>query len=131
MGKRGNGEGSIFPIRKNGEVVGYRAAVKLDSGKRKYLRGRTREDVAKDMAKLLGDKAAGKTIPVGRQTLGVFLAGWLGRIKVRASTHESYTILVNHHIIPAFGKKDLAKLAPADVQKFLDTKLVEVNAKTK
>jgi integrase len=46
VAKKGNGEGSIYPHKRNGKSVGYRGAytVYTASGpKRRYVTGKTRE----------------------------------------------------------------------------------------
>ena len=48
--KRGNGEGSIYPVKdKSGRVIGYRGSYWIhtaEGSKRRYLSGKKREDVA-------------------------------------------------------------------------------------
>ena len=64
MGKRGNGEGSIYQREikrklKDGSVTStsvWCAAVSLDSGKRKIVYGKTRQDVGKKLTKALQRK---------------------------------------------------------------------------
>ena len=48
MAKKGNGEGSIYPHKKNGKKVGYRGAYWVHTAegpKRRYVSGKTRDDV--------------------------------------------------------------------------------------
>ena len=63
MAKRGNGEGSIYPVRgQDGKVKGYRAAYVVHTAKgprRRYLSGKRREDVRDKLAKALSDQVAG------------------------------------------------------------------------
>ena len=47
MAKKGNGEGSIYPHKKNGKKVGYRGAYWVHTAegpKRRYVSGKTREE---------------------------------------------------------------------------------------
>jgi DNA-binding NarL/FixJ family response regulator len=69
--KRGNGEGSIYPVRdKNGNVVGYRGSFWVhtaDGPKRRYLSGKRREDVAEFrevFARALGRALAAQSFDV-------------------------------------------------------------------
>ncbi len=48
MAKNGNGEGSIYPHKKNGKKVGYRGAYWVHTAegpKRRYVSGKTRDEV--------------------------------------------------------------------------------------
>ena len=66
MGKRGNGEGSIYLDSKTGR---YRASISLDGGRRKYFRGKTRAAVAKKLSAAL--EAHDKGLPPTDQKLTV------------------------------------------------------------
>src|SRR5215208_5203292 len=61
--KRGNGEGSIYPVKdKSGRVIGYRGSYWIhtaEGSKRRYLSGKKREDVADKLAKALSNRADG------------------------------------------------------------------------
>jgi len=116
MGKRGNGEGSIY---QDGRGV-WRASLSLEGGNRKYLSGRTRADVARKLASALRDVQHGLPLPGERLTLQAYLAGWLentvkpGR---RDGTYLLYASAVRLHIGPAIGKVPLARVGPQHVQK--------------
>lgn len=87
------------------------------SGKRRQafatVRG-TREDAEKKLTEMLRD--ADESIPPdpGRETVGVYLEGWLAsaRLKnrVRVRTLERYGQLLRRHVIPVIGGVKLAKL---------------------
>src|SRR5918999_3899641 len=100
MTKRGNGEGSIYPIRgKDGKVKGYRAAYVVytaDGMKRRYLSGKRREDVRDKLAKALSDRAEGLVSDSGALTVGEYLDRWLKDVRdtVRESTYERHNQLV-------------------------------------
>ncbi len=116
MGKRGNGEGSIY----QGARGLWRATVSLEGGKRKYLSGRTRQEVAKKLAAALHDAEHGLPLPGERLTLDKYLGEWLAntiRPGRRAGTHLLYETAVRVHIAPAIGKAPLAKVGPQHVQK--------------
>lgn len=125
MSRRGNGEGSIY---QDGRGL-WRAIVTLEGGRRKYLSGRTRAEVAKKLASALRDVHHGLPLPGERLTLETYLADWLANtIKPgrRAGTHLLYETAVRLHIAPTIGKTPLAKVGPAQVQK-LQTVLLAKN----
>lgn len=48
MAKNGNGEGSIYPHKRNGKKIGYRGAYWVHTAegpKRRYVTGKTRNEV--------------------------------------------------------------------------------------
>ena len=124
MARRGNGEGSIIR-RSDGRWCG---ALSLEGGRRKFLYGRTRHEVATRMAAALTDHEQGLLVTGKRQTLGQFLVRWLQdsvKPTVRPKTYTSYSQLLRIHILPALGAVPLAKLDPPHVQRFLNDKLAE------
>jgi integrase len=109
--KRGNGEGSIYPVKdKSGRVIGYRASYwvyTLGGPKRRYLSAKKREDVADKLAKALSDRADGLVFDDEDLTVEEYLKRWLSdsaRGSVRRSTYESYKRQVERYVIPAFGQ---------------------------
>ena len=119
--KRGNGEGSIYPI-KNGRVVGYRGAYwvhTVDGPKRRYLSGKRREKVADKLAKALADSQDGLVFDAEDMSVGDYLGRWLldsVRGSVRRSTFESYRRQVDRYLIPVIGRIKLTKLTHVHVQ---------------
>ncbi len=121
-GKRGNREGAIYQRHSDGL---WCAAVLQDTGKRKVLYGKTREEVADKLLAAMSDIRQGLPIPGQRLTLGRYLEQWLedaARPKVRASTYRSYEQLIRVHIAPALGRHQITKLTPQQVQAFLNEK---------
>ncbi|MFD7761334.1 tyrosine recombinase XerC [Streptomyces microflavus] len=125
-GKRGNGEGSIYPY-KNG-FAAYVWVTKPD-GKhaRKYAYGKTREEVHD---KWLALHAEAKKGPVAtrHRTLDAFLAYWLDSIvkpNLAPLSYVSYEGYVRLYITPHLGSKRLDKLTVRDVREWL-TKLSTV-----
>ncbi len=60
MGKNGNGEGSIYPHKRNGKKVGYRGAYvvqTLEGPKRRYVSGKTRDEVHDKLIEALGNRS--------------------------------------------------------------------------
>lgn len=122
MAKRGNGEGSIYPFKRDGVKVGYRGSYWVDTAggpKRKYITGKTREDVAEKLAKAISDRAGGLVFDAGVTTTGEYLTRWLPdsvRGTVRKSTYRSYKQVVNGQLVPGVGRLKLAKLRPDHVR---------------
>src|SRR5215216_2372133 len=129
MGRRGNGEGSIYPVRdKNGKIKGYRGAYIVHTAKgpkRKYLSGKKREHVADKLSKALSDRADGFVFDAGAMTVGEYLDRWLKDIQdtVRQSTYERYEYAIRPHIRPALGNIKLKDLTPAHVRWFYRDRL--------
>jgi integrase len=123
MGKRGNGEGSIYwQASKNR----WAAAVTVQAGKRRMLYGRTRQEVARKLATAVRDLEHGLPIPDGHVTVEKYLADWLeqsAKPKLKPSTFATYKGYLRAHIVPALGKHHLGKLAPHHVQQFLNERL--------
>jgi integrase len=120
--KRGNNEGSIFPYHGR-----WAAAVSLPGGRRKYMYGRTREEVRRLLAEALAARERGTLADARGLTVGVFLDNWLNEVvkpSVRPWTFKGYEVHVRLHIKPAIGRIALERLQPTDVQSL-------INAKTK
>jgi integrase len=116
MTKRGNGEGSIYQDSRGL----YRAAVSLPSGKRKYLSGKTRQDVAKKLNAAIETREKGLPLPGLRLSTAKYLNDWLEQAvkpSQKPLTYEKYDQVVRTHITPAIGKVPLARLNPEHVQK--------------
>src|ERR671916_3209887 len=91
--KRGNNEGSIYEHWRNGKKVGYRGAYTVHTAegrKRRYVSGKTREEVRRKLAKAMADRDSGLVFDAGSLTVGEYLDLWLGDLKatVRGSTYE-------------------------------------------
>jgi integrase len=124
--KNANGEGSIY--RANGQWVGAVSLGYRGGGKRqrKVVRGKTKEEVAKRVRKLLAARDEGQVIPTGSQTVGQFITVWLNDV-VRSGngprTYRTYEAIARNHVIPALGLIQLSKLTPQQVQAFITKKL--------
>ena len=122
MGRRGNGEGSIYR-RKDGR---WEAKYTAEGAKRRVLYGKTRKEVADKLAKALADRASGYTFDTENMTVGEYLDRWLNdsdKGSVRTSTYERHEQIVRLHLKPAFGRVKLSKLTPAQVQGLYRDKL--------
>ncbi|MEU9140416.1 site-specific integrase [Streptomyces sp. NPDC048404] len=125
-GKRGNGEGSIYPY-KNG-FAAYVWVTKPDGKRaRKYAYGKTREDVHEKWLALHAEAKKGPVVTRHR-TLAAFLAYWLDSIvkpNLAPLSYVSYEGYVRLYIAPHLGPKRLDKLTVRDVREWL-TKLATV-----
>jgi integrase len=125
MGKRrGHGEGGIYQRESDGR---WCAAVDLGyvngKRKRKMLYGRTRKEVADKLKALHRDQAAGMPIVSERLTVQQFLEIWLEqvvKVRNRPRTYENYAQIVQAHLIPAIGMRQLTKLTPEHVQALIN-----------
>ncbi len=126
--KRANREGSIFQ-RSDGRWSGVVEKDSLDGKRhRKYIYGRTREEVHERLTVLLRNKQQGLPIPDERVSLEHYLNRWLEDVvkpSVRTSTFIRYDGDVKYHFIPALGKIPLAKLTPQQLQNFYTEKARE------
>jgi integrase len=81
MSKNGNGEGSIYPYKRNGKKVGYRGSytVYTATGPKKvlHLRQKTREEVRQKLTKAMSDRDGGLVFDDGALTVGEHLERWL------------------------------------------------------
>lgn len=123
MGRRGNSEGSIYVWKRGGKKIGYRGSYFVDTAegpKRRYITGKTREDVAEKLAKAISDRDGGLVFDAGSLTAGEYLTRWLTdsvRGTVRSSTYRSYGRVVNGHLVCGIGREKLAKLRPDHIRR--------------
>ncbi|MFJ8057057.1 tyrosine recombinase XerC [Streptomyces sp. NPDC096142] len=120
-GKRGNGEGSIYPYRN-----GFAAYVWVDTPegkrKRKYVYGPTREEVHGKWIELHAEAKKGP-VATRHRTLAVFLAYWLTEIvkpNLAPLTYVSYEGSVRLYINPHLGAKRLDKLTVRDIREWIN-----------
>lgn len=125
MTRRGPHEGSIYQ-RQDGRWEGA-VHMGYENGKRvrRFRIGRTRAEVVAKLAIVLKARDESRPVPNQREKLGPFLRRWLDEVAkptIRASTYDSYDDIVTLHLIPGLGRIAIAKLTPAEVQAFLNTK---------
>ena len=118
--RRGKGEGSIYR-RKDGRWVGQYEV----NGKRRYVSGTTRAEVAKNLTKAIAERDAGLVFDAEGLTVGEYLARWLDTVRdtVKGDTWAGHEINVRVHLSPALGSTKLVKLNPFQVQSFYRRKL--------
>ncbi|MFD9265770.1 tyrosine recombinase XerC [Streptomyces goshikiensis] len=125
-GKRGNGEGSIYPY-KNGYAA-YVWVTKPDGKRaRKYAYGKTREEVHEKWLNLHAEAKKGP-VATRHRTVSAFLSYWLDSIvkpNLAPLSYVSYEGYVRLYIAPHLGTKRLDKLTVRDVREWL-TKLAAI-----
>lgn len=96
--KRSSGEGSIYQLPSGR----WRGLVTVNSKRLSFV-GNTKGEVASWIKKTANQVDNGLTYQSTKVTLGNYMAGWLVNIQssIRPATFRNYTILVNHHIVPA------------------------------
>jgi integrase len=120
--KRANGEGTIYQ-RKDGRYEGA-AFVPTTAGTNKRVRmyGRTREDVRRQLTKLLEQADQGIPAAAESWTLAKYLVYWLEHVvkpERKPRTYQGYEGVVRLYLIPELGNKRLAKLAARDARLFI------------
>ena len=125
MGRRGNGEGSIYFRKSDEKWVG---SITLENRKRRVFYGKTRKEVQEKLKVALREQQQGTLVTAPRQTLARFLTDWLENSQkqsVRPRTYERYEELVRLHIAPALGRYELQKLSAQHLQAFYAKKSEE------
>jgi integrase len=120
--RRGHGEGSIYR-RSDGR---WAAALSMEGGKRKFLYGKTRQEVIKRLREAQRLRGDGVPLPDERVTVREYLERWLEdsiRPKVRPWTYRGYEVHVRLHIVPELGSERLVKLTPQQVQRWINGRL--------
>ncbi len=78
--KRGNGEGSTYEHVRNGKKVGYRGAYTVytyEGPKRRYVTGKTREEVRQKLTRAMADRDGGYVFNDEGLTVEQYLTRWL------------------------------------------------------
>jgi integrase len=136
MGKRSNGEGSLYQRGSDGRWVG---AVVVE-GRRRAVYGSTQREAREKVRSMVRSIEDGRPVTPGRGvTVAAYLTQWCevtlpsrvrsGRLK--PSTLDSYRDVVERHILPRLGKEPLGKLTPAMVRSWISAKQIEVGARGK
>ena len=121
--RRSNGEGNIRK-RKDGQREGrYTAGRDPVTGKQifKNVLGKTQAEVKEKLQKALAQAGKIDFTKTGKYTVGAWMEVWfenVAKIKVRASSHQSYRGYIDNHITPNIGSIPLEKLTTMDLQKF-------------
>jgi integrase len=125
MGKRGNGEDSVYQRKSDCLWVG---SVSLDNGKRKVFYGKTKKEVTEKLITARNEQLQGTLVTAPAQTLKDYLEHWLDEVQkpaIRTSSYVKYRKIIHTYIIPVIGKVQLQKLTPQRVQSLYTSKLKE------
>ena len=121
--KRANGEGNIRK-RKDGRWEGrFTAGHDPATGKQiiKSVLGKTQAEVKEKLKKAMDDAQKVDFTKSGKYTVGIWMDEWfenVAKIKVRASSHQTYKGYIENHIKPNIGNIPIEKLTTMDLQKF-------------
>ena len=128
--KRANGEGNIRK-RKDGRWEGrYTVGHDPVTGKQifKNVLGKTQAEVKEKLKKALIEAGQVDIAKAGKYTVGTWMDEWfenVAKIKVRASSHQTYRGYIDNHIKPNIGNIPLEKLTTMDLQKFYRKLLIK------
>ncbi|MBE3597256.1 MAG: site-specific integrase [Limnochordaceae bacterium] len=126
MGRRGNGEGTIYR-RKDGMwaaqiVVGRKPDGRLD---RRSVYGKTRAEVAEKLAKLQTARSMGSVPKPTKLSVAEYLDAWIENHKrfggrgghgLRPNTYLGYKEAIDKHIKPVIGTMRLTAVAPEHLE---------------
>jgi len=119
--KRGNGEGSIYPVE-----GGYRAYVWVTGPdgirRRKYVKGRTYEET-QDAWLTLHTRARAGSVAAAVPTVAQHFAYWLNQVvepNLAPKTYEKYEMFSRLYIVPGLGTKHLDRLQARDIRAWLN-----------
>ncbi len=128
MSKNANGEGSIYPWKKNGKRAGYKGAIsyrdEYGAAKRYVAYGRTRKEVRGKLDKARQRLDEGAPVKDSKQAVGEWLTYWratgLAASNRKESTKVLYGTLARKHLEPPpFGAIRLDLLKPSDIDAML------------
>src|SRR5919112_1921654 len=119
-GKRGRGGGSIYR-RKDGRWVGQYEV----GGKRRYVYGKTRKEVATKLNKAIAERDAGMVFDAGSPRVGDYLDRWLDSIRdtLRRRTWIRHEEVVRLHLKPSLGIIKLDRINALQIQSLYRAKL--------
>jgi integrase len=125
--RRAKGEGSIFKRKDCRWQARYQAG-----GKRKYIYGKTRAEVAKKLNEALSEVNKGLLYDDKAITVETHIEKWLTTSKnsVRIRTWGRYEQICRRHIVPEVGHLKLKNLTPVVVQDLYQKKLKVLSPRT-
>lgn len=119
---RANGEGSIYPYRNGGYAAYAWVTTPTGERRRKYVYGKTRDEVHEKWIKLQGDAQRGPVI-LRSPPLAEYLAYWIREVvrpHLAPATAANYDMFVRLYIGPSLGTIRLNKLSVRDVRTWLN-----------
>ncbi len=125
--RRAKGEGSVSK-RKDGRWQARYTA----NGKRRYIYGKTKSEVARRLNDALHDANRGLVYDDRGTTVSQHVGDWLdaSRSSVRTRTWERYEQICRNHIVPELGHLKLRNLTPVVVQNLYRKKLEVLSPRT-
>ncbi len=116
---RGNGEGSIYQLE-NGTWRGHVTRGYNDKGRqiKKWFRGRTRRDVAKQLNQYLMRSGSRLISMPEKVTVREWLERYALEKEVKEKTRESYHWIIHNHVFPVLGEMQLSKVTPLHLRQF-------------
>lgn len=123
--RRAKGSGSMY-VLKDGTVVGrYEAETPNGETKRKYIRGKSKREVAAKLAKAIAERDAGIVADSEGLTVERYMERWLEAIRsnVRPGTFKPYEAITRLHINPTLGNTKLEKLNALQLETLYRSKL--------
>ncbi|MFI0425221.1 tyrosine recombinase XerC [Spongiactinospora sp. 9N601] len=121
MGKRSNGEGSVFPY-KNGWAGYVWVTTPTGERKRKWAYGKTRHETHDKWLKLHEAARKGPVV-TNSPRVADYLTYWLRNVvepNLAPKTAANYEMFSRLYIVPALGAKRLDKLTVRDVQSWVN-----------
>lgn len=115
--RRSPGEGTVYPFRDR-----HRGAITWtdEAGIRhkRTVTGRTADEAREKLDELRRELRLGTLTPTGPVTVGEYLEGWIERhrMRVRPSTWLTAEQYVRVYLVPALGRRPLARLTAEDVE---------------
>ncbi|GCF07355.1 site-specific integrase [Dictyobacter arantiisoli] len=111
------GAGSVYR-RDDGRWVG--SFIVEETGKRKYLYGKTQQEAYEKLQNALQDQKQGMLATGAKEKVGDYLTRWLDvhKVTLRISTYKRYQVVLDKNLIPALGHLSLQKLAAQHIQTF-------------
>jgi integrase len=124
--RRGHNEGSVYRTKdglwRGAVFLGYKTDGTPD---RKYISGKTRAEVNRQVTKLLHDHQRGVPIATSTPTVEKFLDQWLEQVvkpRKRPGTYAAYESIVRIHLKPALGRHKIEKLTAQHIRAMLAAK---------
>ena len=126
--RRANGEGTIVR-RKDGRFHAAYYVLTPDGHRvRRFVYAKTREECRDKLVEMQAQTSRGIPLALTNWKLDQYLRYWLADVasqRLRVSTVAGYEQIIRVHLIPGLGRKQLAKLSPQDVRRFLADKRAE------
>jgi integrase len=128
--RRGNGEGSIYQRSSDDRWFGVCSLGVDANGRpiRKSVTARTRAEVAERLKLLQRQVDDGLQAPDSKMTVSQLLDRWYSdvlRHQVAESAADNYRSIADHHVRPSLGRKRVAGLTTADVDRLISQKIDE------